>query len=136
MNKNCALNNKERNYERMRIRNINIRNLFIFQTREVRKMQWLQLVIRILCTSFSSFHSIFASRLAPKGSWGAANRLSMYTPDNLSIATSQTSGQGKLLKRVQLRRASDFAASPWYDNVRPGQCYPVSDGSQYLHRCF
>ncbi|XP_025084650.1 fibrillin-1-like isoform X2 [Pomacea canaliculata] len=69
------------------------------------------------------FHSIFASRLAPKGSWGAANRLSMYTPDNLSIATSQTSGQGKLLKRVQLRRASDFAASPWYDNVRPEGAY-------------
>ncbi|XP_076437418.1 uncharacterized protein LOC143276674 [Babylonia areolata] len=62
------------------------------------------------------FPSIFAGQLATKGSWGAAQRYSMYSPDNVSVShASDSSGEGQLLKGRRQGR-SDFQDSAWYDN--------------------
>ncbi|KAL8615010.1 hypothetical protein ACOMHN_051871 [Nucella lapillus] len=62
------------------------------------------------------FPSIFAGQLATKGSWGAAQRYHMYSPDNLSVSHgSDSSGEGQLLKGRRQGR-SDFQDSAWYDN--------------------
>ena len=62
------------------------------------------------------FPSIFAGQLATKGSWGAAHRYQMYSPDNVSVShASDSSGDGHLLKGRRHGR-SDFQDSAWYDN--------------------
>ena len=62
------------------------------------------------------FPSIFAGQLATKGSWGAAHRYHMYSPDNVSVSHgSESSGEGQLLKGRRQGR-TDFQDSPWYDN--------------------
>ena len=50
------------------------------------------------------FRSVFATQMATKGSWGAPSRMQMYSPDAYSEAgTSESSGEGKLLKTRQTR---------------------------------
>ncbi|GFO24162.1 fibrillin-1 [Plakobranchus ocellatus] len=64
------------------------------------------------------FRSVFATQMATKGSWGAPSRMQMYAPDAYSEAgTSESSGEGKLLKARQTRGGRlDFQDSAWYDN--------------------
>lgn len=64
------------------------------------------------------FRSVFATQMATKGSWGAPSRMQMYSPDAYSEAgTSESSGEGKLLKTRQTRGGRlDFQDSAWYDN--------------------
>ncbi|RUS83482.1 hypothetical protein EGW08_008732, partial [Elysia chlorotica] len=64
------------------------------------------------------FRSVFATQMATKGSWGAPSRMQMYSPDAYSEAgTSESSGEGKLLKSRQTRGGRlDFQDSAWYDN--------------------
>lgn len=65
----------------------------------------------------SRFHSIFARQIPTKGSWGPAayRGFPSYTPDTMSIATSDSGGQ---LFKQHRRQYTDAHNSSWFDSSR------------------
>ena len=62
------------------------------------------------------FQSVFATGMATKGSWGIQGSR-VYRPDAYSdVASTVSSGDGRLIKSQNKKGRSDFQDSPWYDN--------------------